>query len=202
MCFGPALLAVVAMHVEHFMTLDPVACEANDSVEDVSRLMREKGVGSVVILEHGKVVGIVTDRQVATEAVARGLAPGSTPVAKIMTRDPATVTLEDTLFSVLDTLRSAGVVRRVPVVNASHELVGIVSISDLAVVAKSLMDALLLEDTRHALSEVKLHSGGKRVQKATRAPHRSLGATRAEFRAVRSSSVPTLPARSRGRPEG
>jgi CBS domain-containing protein len=158
------------MHVEHFMTKDPIACESDDSVEDVARMMRDNGVGFVVVLKKGLVAGIVTDRQLTTRVLAEGLAAGAVRVEKVMTRDPATVTLDDTLFTVVDTLRSAGVVRRVPVVNDQDQLVGVVSISDIAVITQDLVEALLLEDTRHSLKEAKVATGGKAMLKEMRHP--------------------------------
>jgi CBS domain-containing protein len=157
------------MHVEHFMTKDPVACDADEPVEGVARLMRDKGVGCVVVLRNGKVAGLVNDRQLAVGVLAEGLPP-DTPVSDVMTADPACLTAEDNVFSAVDTLRSAGVVRRVPVVNADRELVGIVSISDVSVIAKDLIDAVLLDETHTAMEETTLLTGAKRMVKQTRRP--------------------------------
>lgn len=157
------------MHVEHFMTKDPVACSVNDPVEVVARLMRDKGIGYVVCLRDGRIAGCVTDRQLAIGVLAEGL-PSDTPVEDVMTTDPATVTLDDNVFSVVDTLRSAGVVRRVPVVDENGRLVGVVSISDVAVMAKDLIDAVLLEETHNSMDEAKVLTGAKRVVKEIRRP--------------------------------
>ena len=157
------------MHVEHFMTKNPVACDVNEPVEGVARLMRDKGVGSVIVLRSGKVAGIVTDRQLAIGVLGEGL-DADTPVEEVMTKDPACLTLEDSVFSALDTMRSAGVVRRVPVVNANRELVGVVSISDIAVIAKDLIDGVFLEETHHAMNEAKILTGAKRIVKDIRRP--------------------------------
>ncbi len=156
------------MRVEQFMTKNPIACETHDRVRDVARLMREKGVGFVVVLEHGRVAGVVTDRQLTCGPLADGVVDA--PVSTIMTRGPATVDRDDTMFSLIDTLRSAGVVRRVPVVNADNELIGVVSLSDLAVIAKDLVDAILLEETHHALREARVPTGGKELVRHMRRP--------------------------------
>lgn len=151
------------------MTKNPVACDANEPVEGVARLMRDKGVGCVVVLRNGKVAGIVTDRQLTLNVLAEGLGADS-PVEEVMTVDPACCTLEDNLFSVIDTMRSAGVVRRLPVVNANKELLGLVSISDVAVIAKDLIDGILLEETHHAMTEAHILTGAKRIVKEIRRP--------------------------------
>lgn len=160
------------MHVEHFMTKDPVACDADEPVEGVARLMRDKGVGCVIVLREERVVGIVTDRQLAMNVLAEGLG-AETPVSDIMTADPACVTLEDKIFSVIDTMRSAGAVRRLPVVDADKRLVGIVSIADIAVIAKDLIDGIFLEDTHHAMNEVRQVTGAKRMAKEIGRPAKS-----------------------------
>lgn len=157
------------MHVEHFMTKDPVACDANEPIEGVARLMRDKGVGCVVVLRNGRVVGLVTDRQIAVGGIAEGMG-ADTPVEEIMTTDPACLTEQDNVFSALDTMRSAGVVRRLPVVNANKELIGIVSISDIAPIAKDLIDAILLEELQHSTSEAQVVTGAKRIIKDIRRP--------------------------------
>jgi CBS domain-containing protein len=157
------------MHVEHFMTRDPVACSVNDPVDVVARLMRDKGIGYVVCLREGRVAGCVTDRQLALHVLAEGLPPDAA-VEEVMTASPATVGLEDNLFSVLDTMRSAGVVRRVPVVDAEGLLVGVVSISDVAVIAKDLIDGVLMEETHNAMKAAHVPTGGKRIIKDIRRP--------------------------------
>ncbi|MCA1812467.1 MAG: CBS domain-containing protein [Halobacteriales archaeon] len=150
------------MHVEHFMTRNPVACDWQASLRDVAGTMEQRGVGCVVVLRDGKVWGLATDRQVACRGVGQGLDP-STPIDAICTHNPAKLTLEDNIFSAVDTLRSAGMVRRVPVVNDNGELLGIVSLSDIAVVAKDLLDAIVLDETHHSLTEARVPTGGKSI---------------------------------------
>lgn len=157
------------MHVERFMTKDPIACNVNEPVEAVARLMRDKGVGCVVCLRDGRVAGIVTDRQLTVGVLAEGLA-SDTAVEDVMTPNPATVTLEDNVFSVVDTMRSAGVVRRLPVVDDERRLLGLVSISDVAIIAQDLVDAVLLEETHNSTKEAKVLTGAKRIGKDIRRP--------------------------------
>jgi signal-transduction protein with cAMP-binding, CBS, and nucleotidyltransferase domain len=176
------------------MTRNPVACDAKDRLIDVARLMKDKGVGFVVVLRRSTVVGVIMDRQITIEAVAMGLSLEETTAEHIMTQNPATANAGDTLFNLVDTFRGAGVVRRVPVVNEQRELLGVVSVSDLAVVAKDLIDALLLEDTRHATKEAKLPTGGKRIQKEIRSGKRaSLDIPHHDVAPVRASAVAEAP---------
>lgn len=160
---------VRVMHVEHFMTPNPIACDVSATAREAACLMRDHGVGCVVVLDHGKVAGLVTDRQLALHALADGPG-GDTPVDECMVKHPATLGLEDNLFSAIDTMRSAGIVRRVPVVNDQNELLGIVSLSDISVIARDLVDAIMLEETHHALQEAHVQTGAKRIVREIRRP--------------------------------
>ena len=158
------------MHVEHFMTKDPVTCDLETPLADVAALMDERGVGCVVVLRDGKLAGLVTDRQVCCKGLGRGLSP-DTPVSELLPEgNPAAVGLDDNIFSVVDTMRSAGVARRIPVITEDATVVGIVSISDVAVIAKDLIDAVLLEETHNAIDEAKVLTGAKRIVKDIRRP--------------------------------
>jgi|GEM_PF-965399 len=158
------------MNVEHFMTKDPVACDVEDTAEDVATLMRDRNIGAVVVLQNGRVAGLITDRQLAVNVLAERKSANTVYARDIMTPRPATLTLDDNLFSAVDTLRSAGVAHRVPVVNAENELIGLVSLSDIALIAKDLIGAVLLDETHHALEEARVLTGGKRLADQLRRP--------------------------------
>lgn len=151
------------------MTRNPVACDVNDSVEVAAKHMRDKNIGSVVVLQNGKVAGIVTDRQLTTQVLADGKG-NDVKVSDVMTKNPATLHLDDNIFSAIDTMRSAGVARRIPVVTQENELVGILSISDLAIIGKDIIDGVLLEQTHHALEEAHILTGAKAFVKQMRRP--------------------------------
>ncbi len=161
------------MQVEKFMTKNPVTMDANASIGLAARHIRDKGVGAVVVLRDGKVAGLMTDRRLVTHGLAQGH-DLDTPVEDIMIENPARLEPDDNIFHAIDAMRGANVARRLPVVNAYNELVGIVSISDVAVIAKDLMDAVMLEETHHALEDTKVLTGGKRIVKEIRRPSKSL----------------------------
>lgn len=158
------------MHVEHFMTKDPVTCDTDTTLADVAALMEERGVGCVVVLTNGKLAGLVTDRQVCCKGFGRGLGPDARVSEILPEGNPAAVGLDDNIFAVVDTMRSAGVARRVPVITPDATVVGIVSISDIAVIAKDLIDAVLLEEAHNAMDEAKVLTGAKRIVKDIRSP--------------------------------
>ena len=177
------------MRVAHFMTLNPVTCEADDPCTFAAALMRDRGVGCVVVLRDGRVCGLVTDRMLVTECLAGGLDPDA-PVSDIMLEDPVCVRPDDNIFAVCDTLRGANLARRAPVLNQRDELVGVVSISDIAVIARDLVDAVLHEETHNSLREARALTGGKRIIKRIRRP----------AKADRIPEAPVVPKRRASRP--
>jgi CBS domain-containing protein len=192
------------MNVEHIMTKNPITCERGAPCAEVAQQMRDKNVGSVIVLERGRVAGIVTDRQLAINCLAEGH-DGDQTVEHVMTEDPACCTLDDNVFSVIDTFRSAGMVRRVPVVNEDRQLLGVVSLSDVAVIGKDILDAILMDETHHALNEAHIMTGGKRVVKKIRRPTKTQRLPRSQpVRVTRRATPPGLPPKSggAGRPQG
>jgi len=110
--------------VKHVVTVQP-----NEALSSVARLMERRNVGAVVVVEHDRPVGIVTDRDLALQLAARGISP-ATPVARIMSTPPVTVGRDEGVFDTTQTMKEAGV-RRLPVVDDDNHLVGIVTLDDL-----------------------------------------------------------------------
>ena len=128
------------------------------SLVDVAKLMRESHVGSVIVIDppgSRMPVGIVTDRDIVVEAVAASLDPRTLTAGEIMTRELVTTAEDDDSSWSLKVMRDRGV-RRLPVVNAGGEVVGIVALDDL------------LEFAAGALSDVVQALGTERVVEARR----------------------------------
>ena len=117
--------------VRDVMTPEPLTLDAGETLVAAARQMRDADVGDVLVTQDGTVRGIVTDRDIIVRAVAEELDPASTPLARIITQDLVTVGPDDDLTAAADLMRSYAV-RRLPVV-ADGELVGVVSLGDLAV---------------------------------------------------------------------
>lgn len=100
------------------------------SVREVGALMREGDMGAVPVVDSGKLIGIVTDRDIVVRVVAEGKGP-ETPVSEAMTTDLFTVTPDDFVFEAIR-LMGDKQVRRVPVINESGELAGIIAMADVA----------------------------------------------------------------------
>jgi len=90
--------------------------------------MRDKNVGSVVIVENNRPVGIVTDRDIAIRVLGNDQ-PAEIPVKNIMTENPVTLKEDEGIFEALERVKDVGV-RRFPVVDNDGNLTGIVTIDD------------------------------------------------------------------------
>lgn len=104
------------------------------SVTEAAQIMREYHVGDIVIVKtsYGKQipVGILTDRDITLEIVARNVDPETIRVGDAMTFELTTVFEDDDLMSVIEVMRNHGI-RRVPVVDMDEALVGILTVDDI-----------------------------------------------------------------------
>ena len=100
-------------------------------VADAAKAMRELNVGVIPVCEGDKLLGVVTDRDIVLRAVAEGL-DGGTPLSTVMSSDVRTARETDDLDTVLADMASRQI-RRLPVLDASQRLAGIISIGDIAV---------------------------------------------------------------------
>jgi CBS domain-containing protein len=128
------------------------------SIADVARLMREHHVGSVVVIDppgSGIPVGLVTDRDIVVEAVAADIDPRTLSAGEIMSGDLATAAEGDEAAASLKTMRERGI-RRLPVVDASGQLVGIVTLDDLLEPASVILSgAVRAIGTERAVEELR-----------------------------------------------
>ena len=116
------------------MTKDPVCCLPNDSVAKAAELMKSGNIGSIPVIENEqsqKLVGIVTDRDLALAIVAEGRDARSTPVEAVMTRQLVTCLADDDLEKALGAMAEHQL-RRIPVVDHDHRIVGIIAQADVA----------------------------------------------------------------------
>jgi len=118
------------MRVSEVMSRDVRVASPRQSIQDAAAIMAEIDAGVVPIGENDHLVGMITDRDIAIRAVARGRGP-DTPIAEVMTRDVKYCFEDEDCDHVLDNLGDLQI-RRVPVVNRDKRLVGILSLGDLA----------------------------------------------------------------------
>ncbi|MFJ5262482.1 CBS domain-containing protein [Streptomyces sp. NPDC088387] len=122
----------MAQHVRDIMTSAPVTVEPVASVAAVARLMRDKGIGAVLVTDGGRLRCLVSDRDLVVRAFADGLDPAVSTVMEAGSEHLVTVTPGDSLDRAVELMREHSV-RRLPVVDENDRPVGIVSLGDLAV---------------------------------------------------------------------
>jgi CBS domain-containing protein len=128
--------ASASRHVRELMSSEPAAVAPSAPVVEAARLLREHDVGSLPVVEGGRLTGIVTDRDIALRVVAEGRDPAAVTVGEIASAKPATVRPDQRLDEALR-LMAKKQVRRLPVVE-DNRLVGILAQAD---VARNLDDA-------------------------------------------------------------
>ena len=99
--------------------------------KSATALMASEDVGSLPILEGERLAGVVTDRDIVVRGIAEGKDPRGMPVREIATRDPVSVSPEQSLDEALQ-LMASHQVRRLPVVDEDDRLVGVLAQADVA----------------------------------------------------------------------
>ncbi len=145
--------ARVRLTVSDIMNRNIVYVEPEDSVYKAAKLMKEHGIGSVVVLKKGELKGIVTERDLITRYIAKGdgRRPEDVKVSEIMTSNPVVVK-ENTEVDEAARLMVEKNIRRLLVVNSSGKLVGIVSSRDIIRIAPHIW-FILSEKLRMARSK-------------------------------------------------
>lgn len=116
------------------MTENPVSASPEDTVMQVAQLMKREDIGPIPIVDNEqsrKLVGIVTDRDLALKVVAEGRDPNTTKVEEVMTRKLVTCRAEDNVETAMNAMAQYQL-RRIPVVDPAMKLVGIIAQADVA----------------------------------------------------------------------
>ena len=138
------------MKVHEMMTTDVCVVSPNNTLRDAAMLMEKMDIGSLPVGTNDRLVGIITDRDIAIRAVAQGKSP-DTPVRDVMSGE-VLYCFDDQEIG--DVSRNMGdvKVRRLPVVNRDKRLVGIISIGDLALKEEQTL-------TGSAVAHISKHGG-------------------------------------------
>jgi CBS domain-containing protein len=118
--------------VRDIMTPDPVGVYYDQTLIEAARVMRDGGVGAVLVVNGDSLSGVVTDRDLVIRGLAEGAGPGS-PVGPLCSAKLVGVEA-DAEVTEAERLMAANAVRRLPVIDAG-EIVGMVSMGDLAATA-------------------------------------------------------------------
>jgi CBS domain-containing protein len=119
------------MKVSDVMTRDVRVANPDQSIGDAARMMAELDAGALPVGEHDRLVGMITDRDIAVRAVAHGKSP-ATRIRDVMTDDVKYCFDDEDIDHVAGNMADIQV-RRLPVVNRDKRLVGIIAIADIAV---------------------------------------------------------------------
>lgn len=117
--------------IRELMTVKPRTVKTGDSIVDAAKLMKGEDSGIAPIVDDGRLVGVITDRDIAIRVVAEGRDPQSTKVEEIASQNLVTIDPQQDLDEALR-LMAQHQVRRLPVVEEDGKLVGIVAQADVA----------------------------------------------------------------------
>ena len=118
------------MKVKELMTSDPANVGADDVIAKAATLMKQEDCGAIPVVRDGKLIGIITDRDITIRGVAEGRDAKTTKVAEIMSADPITIA-PDADISEAAALMAKSQIRRLPVVE-DGQLLGIIVTAQLA----------------------------------------------------------------------
>jgi CBS domain-containing protein len=125
------------MLVRDVMTYRAEAIGPNETLQTAARRMKELGVGALVVCDDGRVLGILTDRDIVVRSTAEGISPADADVRSAMTPQVIECCEDDELEGAA-TRMSRGAVRRLVVLDASKKLVGMLSVDDIALRSPAL----------------------------------------------------------------
>lgn len=119
------------LRIAHSVNAKVYTTSPHTNIESVSKTLKNKGVGALPVVSEGKLVGIISERDIVTRVVADGLKPQHTLVVDIMTPNPTFVTLNQDLEKCRK-LMEDGKFRHLPVID-KYKLVGMISVRDILV---------------------------------------------------------------------
>ena len=122
--------AISRMKCREIMTKNVRTSTPDATLREVAAMMRDGDMGAVPVVDKGKLIGIVTDRDIVVRAISEGKA-ADTPISEAMTTELFTVTPDDFVFEAIR-LMGDKQVRRIPVINGDGSLAGIIAMADVA----------------------------------------------------------------------
>ncbi|HUT42025.1 MAG TPA: CBS domain-containing protein [Gammaproteobacteria bacterium] len=136
---------------------DVVTATRDMSIQEAALLMREHHVGCLIVVEevsgHTRPTGILTDRDIVIEVIAKDVPSTGVTVGDVMTFTLLKVVEDENIFDVAQRMRCRGV-RRVPVISNNGELAGIIALDDLLMMLSQELSLLATITTREAEQEV------------------------------------------------
>ena len=118
------------MKVSEVMTRDVQTIRPDQPVQEAANFMLNADAGSIPVTDGDRLIGMITDRDIAVRGIAKGYGP-DTPVRELMTDEVVIVRVDDTIEDAASKMSEAQV-RRLPVIDQDERLCGIVSLGDLS----------------------------------------------------------------------
>ena len=146
------------MKVKTIMTRDVACCAPDTTLDRAALTMREIDTGILPVVESDRLVGVVTDRDIALTLAEQDRRPSGTHVATAMSRGALTCAPEDSVAQALATMRARRV-RRLPVVDSYGQVIGILSMNDVILHTQPAGNgqAVSYEDTIETLQRISEH---------------------------------------------
>ena len=132
------------MKVSEVMIQDPVKVGPDAPCGHLARLMRDKGIGSVVVVEDGKPVGIVTERDLVHRVIAASMNPDGCTAAQISSRPVVAISVHTDVEMAVDTMNEYRI-RRLVVVDDHDKVAGILTTDDLAKKLREMSEELAVK---------------------------------------------------------
>jgi CBS domain-containing protein len=146
-----------SMQVSEIMSSDVKMVNPQQPIRDAAKMMAQIDAGVIPVAENDRLVGMITDRDIAVRAVAAGKSP-TTPIAEVMSHEVKYCFENDEVDELAENMADIKL-RRLPVLNQQKRLVGIVSLGDIATCEES-------ENAGHALCGIS-EPGGQHSQSAS-----------------------------------
>jgi CBS domain-containing protein len=121
----------MAQQVKELMTERPVTLAKDASLAEAAKLMRDRDIGDVIVVEGDAAAGIVTDRDIVIRGIAEGADPNTTRLGQVVSGELNSVAPDDPVERAIEVMRDKAI-RRVPVLDGGKP-VGVLSIGDLAI---------------------------------------------------------------------
>lgn len=123
-------IEIARLKCSEIMTTNVRTASRDTSLREASAMMRDGDMGAVPVVDDGKVVGIVTDRDIVVRGVSEGKGP-ETVIGDVMTTELFAVSPDDFVFEAIRVMGDKQV-RRIPVINPNGSLAGIIAMADVA----------------------------------------------------------------------
>lgn len=152
--------------IKDLMTREVKTATPSMTIQEAARLMKTEDIGSLPVCEGKKVVGMVTDRDLAVRAVAEGFNPTSTRVADVMSKE-VVVLREDSDLSEAKRLMHDRQLRRLPVIDDDNELIGYVAMARIARTESAEESGKVLQGVSEASTPAPMEEGARKRRKKT-----------------------------------